>query len=207
LRLVVMAAAVSLLVTIQLPVNAQPLPQPSSGGSCAGAPGCYGGEGSPAGSGVAIGGGSYIAGADRPERLPYHEGEPIPPGYRLEETPRYGLVAGGATLTGVLWAISLNAAIAMDREPDGTDDPNFDDMYWPMFIPVVGPFATIGTADSSGTGAAILALDGVLQTTGLVLLIAGFAAPNKELVRRPSPFTITPVVSPQAAGLSLSGSL
>lgn len=135
---------------------------------------------------------------------PYYPEEGVPDGYRLEESPRIGLVVSGAVLMSALWITSASAAVALDREDDGTDDPNFDDKYWPMFIPVVGPFVTIKTADSSGTGAAILALDGAAQAVGLGMFIAGFAAPKRELVPKRS-LRVTPTISPKLAGLSASG--
>jgi hypothetical protein len=145
--------------------------------------------------------------ADRPRTIPYRDGDPIPEGYRVESTPRYGLVAGGASIVGGAWLISTITAIALDQEQSVENDPNFDDMYTPMLIPVVGPFITIGTADASGTGAGILALDGVIQTAGLAMFIAGFAAPTLELVPTALPVKVTPVASPGMAGLNISGQL
>ncbi len=137
--------------------------------------------------------------------IPYREGLPIPEGYHVEQSPRYALVASGAALTSSLWAISTVTAIVLDKEKAQDGDPNFDDMYWPMFIPVAGPFAAIATADSSGTGAAILALDGAIQAAGLAMFIAGYAAPKKELMPDYE-LKIVPMASPETGGVSLSGS-
>ncbi|MEQ9321580.1 MAG: hypothetical protein RIF41_20610 [Polyangiaceae bacterium] len=76
-----------------------------------------------------------------------------------------------------------------DRAPDGSDDPNFDDNYAPLFVPVVGPFAAIATANASGTGAGILALDGVVQLAGAGLLIAGLIWPKTELEKKETIWT------------------
>ena len=57
------------------------------------------------------------------------------------------------------------------------------------------------------TGAAILALDGVIQTAGLAMIIAGYAAPKLELVPSGAKVTLSPVVSSGFAGLTLSGNL
>jgi hypothetical protein len=142
---------------------------------------------------------------DARPRLPYREGMPVPEGYHLEETPRYGLIAAGASMTATLWIVSTISAIALDRQASINGDPNFDDRYWPMFIPVAGPFATIATADSSGTGAAILALDGTIQAVGLAMAIAGFAAPTVEIVPDYQ-LTVTPLASGETGGLAISGS-
>jgi hypothetical protein len=143
-------------------------------------------------------------GSDRPQRrFDFQQGDKMPEGFHLEETPRYGLVAGGAVTFGTLWIASIFTAIGLDKEPAQDDDPNFDDMYWPMFIPAVGPLIAIGTADSSGTGAAILALDGALQLAGIGMFIAGFAAPTVEIVEDRD-LTITPMADSGGGGLSLS---
>ncbi|MBW2528144.1 MAG: hypothetical protein JRI23_28450 [Deltaproteobacteria bacterium] len=142
-----------------------------------------------------------------PKPIPYREGDAVPDGYRLESTPRYGLVAAGATVLGATWLISAITAISLDNEGSVDDDPNFDDMYTPMLVPVVGPFITIGTADASGTGAGILALDGVVQCAGLAMFIAGFAAPKVELVPGGPAVKVTPMASTKMTGISLSGNL
>ncbi len=138
-------------------------------------------------------------------RVPYRDGMPVPEGYHLEDSPRYGLVAGGVSVASTLWVVSMISAVALDKEDSVEGDPNFDDMYWPMFIPVVGPFATIGTADSSGTGAAILGLNGALQAAGVAMAIAGFAAPSVEVVEDYD-LTLAPVAGDGIGGVSISGS-
>ncbi|MBK8940050.1 MAG: hypothetical protein IPM79_21125 [Polyangiaceae bacterium] len=144
---------------------------------------------------------------DDPTRpaLPYHAGARVPRGFRLDTSPRYGLVAAGVTTMGSLWTASFIAAIALDKEQGSNGDPNFDDMYWPMFIPVLGPFITIGTADSSGTGAGILALDGALQAGGLAMLITGLVAPKSELIPQRR-VKFTPRAGGGSVGLDVSGS-
>jgi hypothetical protein len=137
-------------------------------------------------------------------RIPFEEGDTVPDGYRLSSEPRYGLVAAGAATTGSLWLISTITAIVLDNNPDGTDDPNFDGNYAPMFIPVAGPFAAIATADSSGTGAAILALNGTLQAAGLAMFLGGFLAPKKYLAPKIGQLQVKPLVSGKMQGVSLS---
>lgn len=138
--------------------------------------------------------------------LPYQDGSRVPNGYRLRSSPRYGLLAGGIAMTSALWTISTIAAVVLDEEATSEGDPNFDDMYWPMFIPVVGPFVAIKTSDASGTGAAILALDGVVQTAGLAMMIAGLAAPKLEVVPQQK-IRVGPRVSAGGVTIELSGEL
>ena len=137
--------------------------------------------------------------------LPYRDGVSVPEGYRLDSHPNLGLLVPGAVVTSTLWTVSTIAAISLDqKEPSADGDLNFGDAYWPFFIPVVGPFIAIKTADSSGTGAAILGLNGALQAAGLGMVIAGIAAPTVELIPQ-TPITIAPIASANTAGLEISG--
>jgi hypothetical protein len=146
----------------------------------------------------------YFVDDEAAESLPFREGTTVPPGYRLDSSPRVALVATGASVSGVLWLISTITAIGLDKRTPVAGDPNFDDMYWPMFIPVIGPFIAIGTAESSGTGAGILALDGALQAGGLAMMIAGFVAPKLELVPQKGIY-LNAQAAPGLPGLSVGG--
>lgn len=76
----------------------------------------------------------------------------------------------------------------------------------PLFVPVAGPFIAIGTADASGTGAGILALDGVVQLAATTMILWGLLDPVEELERRDSIWRLMPTASQEGAGLSLAGS-
>jgi hypothetical protein len=146
----------------------------------------------------------YFVDDDAAEKIPFREGTSVPPGFRLDSSPRVALVATGASVSGALWLISTVTAIGLDKQTPVAGDPNFDDMYWPMFIPVIGPFIAIGTADSSGTGAGILALDGALQAGGLAMMIAGFVAPKLQLVPQKGIY-LNGQAAPGLGGLSVGG--
>jgi hypothetical protein len=147
----------------------------------------------------------YLVDDESRPPLPYRDGVHVPRGFRLDASPRYALVVAGASTSGALWVISTIAAIGLDKKKAVDGDPNFDDMYWPMFIPVVGPFISIGTANASGTGAGILALDGAFQAGGLALMISGLAAPKVELIPQKSLY-LTAEGAPGVPGLGLGGS-
>jgi hypothetical protein len=150
------------------------------------------------------------------DRLPYRDGKPVPPGYSIDTVPLKGMIAGGASLAAGLHLVSMIAAIALDAEADeiivdeqggARTDPEFSDRYTPLFIPLVGPFITVKTADSTGTGRAILIMNGVGQVTGAALMIAGLVTTKKELVRDDAPmsFTVAPMVADGGGGISLEG--
>ncbi|MRG92259.1 hypothetical protein [Polyangium spumosum] len=142
-------------------------------------------------------------GAELPATLPYEEGDPIRPGYRLESRIRKGLVIGGAVTFGVPWFFSAMIASigsSVDRNA-GT---------WPLYIPALGPFIAMGTLDSEGAGTFWLALDGLAQSGGIAMLIAGLVAQEKRLVRTNEfgSVTVMPLrFGPHGGGLGLVGTM
>ncbi|MEM1032951.1 MAG: hypothetical protein AAGN82_21575 [Myxococcota bacterium] len=153
-----------------------------------------------------------------PEPLPdfipnYEDGDPIPPGYKVQSKVRKDLVVAGSVVLGSAWLISvLSAAIAqtVDEVDEQTGEVLNDtgpNDWIPLYIPVVGPFITIGTVGASGGGVGILLLDGVVQSGGLAMLIAGIALPKKALVKTYGDveLTIAPQVGMGHQSLGLHG--
>jgi hypothetical protein len=140
-----------------------------------------------------------------PKTLDYSEGDPIPPGYRVKSGVRKGMVIGGFVTFGVLWLVSALTAGTADSIAGGTSS------LAPLYIPAVGPFITIGTANSRGAGTVVLVLDGVAQTGMLALGIIGLAAPKTELVRndigRNIRWTVAPMLTADTTGLGIVGSM
>jgi hypothetical protein len=132
--------------------------------------------------------------------LPYKEGDPIPPGYEISSRPRRGLIIGGAVTLGTTWLLSVLTASFVDSF--GRTNP-----LWPLYIPVVGPFIAIGTAESEGAGTAYLVIDGIAQAGGLAMIIAGFAAAETRLERKDDfSFHVTPLpMGKHAGGLGFVG--
>jgi hypothetical protein len=128
--------------------------------------------------------------------LPYEEGDQIPSGYRLSSQPRKGLIIAGSIMTGAAWTFSLMGAVSS----------NFDNKSGFLIVPVLGPWlmlATGGASDRKSTCSAadsgycsdyeydqnrsglrsVLVLDGLVQTAGAAMFLAGVAFPRKRLVR------------------------
>lgn len=150
-----------------------------------------------------------------PRTLPYREGQPIPPGYRHESRVRRGLVIAGSTTFGASYMLALLIAAFGHDEVQANSDPDDDSMWVPMFFPVVGPFATIGTVaatdtDDKATASVALAFEGLAQTAGVVMFIAGLVAKEEVLVRndfaKPS-VQVVPLVGQNSGGLSLVGAM
>jgi hypothetical protein len=87
-------------------------------------------------------------------------------------------------MTGVGYLLAAGlAATSLDKSSDGE--------LLPLFIPFIGPFITVGSLDWSGDFGGLafavigipLILDGLVQTTGGILLAVGLTSPKKSLVR------------------------
>ncbi len=135
----------------------------------------------------------------------WHEGEPIPPGYHPSTRIRTGLVAGGAAMFGAPYLISVLVAAAgadLQSNSGGTNAAA------PLYIPVVGPFITMGNVSDSATADVFLVIDGLLQATGVALFIYGLAVPKTVLVRNDlgalKNVMATPVIGKNFTGVGLS---
>lgn len=150
--------------------------------------------------------------------LPYRDGQEIPPGYRLDERPRMGLVVGGLLTWGAAYAVGF-AVAASNSFGNGTS--------W-LAVPLVGPWAAIGArgnpceisgvhqvptqecvnaALNEASHISLLLLDGLVQLVGASLFVVGMAAKKKELVRKDvAGWSLVPVRhGTGGAGLQLRG--
>lgn len=115
-----------------------------------------------------------------PRTLPYEPGGPIPQGYVLTEKPRLGLIIGGSIAFGLLYITSLMAYSLAEAVCAGSSCSND---FWPLSLPVIGPFITIGTANAEGGAISLLAMDGLGQGAGLAMLILGVASKKQVWLR------------------------
>jgi hypothetical protein len=135
--------------------------------------------------------------APPPPILPYEEGQDVPQGYHVEARANRKLIAAGAGVLGGTWAFSaLVAGLVM------ADNSGNDKGYAPLFVPVVGPFISLGTShlDFSRDGGlgAFLILDGIAQVGGATLLIVGLVKDKHVLVRDSAPRAPSVPTGPQA---------
>ncbi len=127
--------------------------------------------------------------------LPYEDGDPIPPGYRLVRSKHKGLIIAGSIVTGVPWVFGVMAAVT----------ENFQDNTGLLLIPVIGPWAMLATntardrgctngfctVDKSGLRG-VLVLDGLVQTAGGAMFFAGMLIPRVRLVRNDVVVSVIP---------------
>lgn len=133
-----------------------------------------------------------------PKKMRYDEGDPVPPGYRVEERPRTGLVVGGACLFGITYLLTALVGSVMS-------DFGNKDSKW-LFLPVAGPFvySTTYSCDSCASSKTILYIDGLAQGGGVLMFVLGLAG-QKVLIRNDvAKVQIVPLMG-KTNGLSLVG--
>jgi hypothetical protein len=126
--------------------------------------------------------------------LPYEDGDPIPPGYRLVKRKRRGLIIAGSIVTGVPWVFGVMAAVT----------ENFQDNTGLLLIPVIGPWAMLATNTARDRGCSngyctvdksalrgVLVFDGLVQTAGAAMFVAGMI-PRVRLVRNDVVVSVVP---------------
>ena len=129
-----------------------------------------------------------------PARMKYSEGDPVPPGYRVESRTRTGLVVGGSIMFGLMYGFTVFGASETDQS----------EAKW-LYLPVVGPFiyaSTLPDNELGGIGRFFLYVDGLVQAGGATMLIVGLIG-KTELVRNDiAKISVAPMLG-RATGLSL----
>jgi hypothetical protein len=137
--------------------------------------------------------------SELPNKVRYTPGGPVPPYYEPRRMIRKAVaITGGSILGGTyLWSTLWGVA---------------DPALYPLLIPVAGPWITIVTSAQafgfSPPAVWLLAMDGIAQTTGLVLFAWGLVDKQDFLVKKPYGFAVlrvAPALGPERAGLSVSG--
>jgi hypothetical protein len=132
----------------------------------------------------------------------WHPGDPVPPGYHVEDVPRSGLVKAGYIVTGIPYFFSVVAALSARAD---------NESGW-LFVPFAGPWVTMGRrsygcnpdATNQSTSQSLtcvadvfvvmgLIFDGIVQTTGGALLLAGYVATKPGLVQNDYALRVLPM--------------
>ncbi len=129
------------------------------------------------------------ADADAPPLLPYRETYPVPDGYTVVDRPANDLIAAGLIGLGISYATAIIIGASQGFE-NGTGL---------LAIPVFGPYAAVGTREYECSVATVeaakrctvgevqivtlIAVDGLAQTAGALIALAGVVSGRKELVR------------------------
>ena len=99
-----------------------------------------------------------------------------------------GLIIAGSILLGGAYTASAAGAAYVYRE-----SPSRGEKYYPLYIPLAGPFIAMETSRARNQETVLLALDGVTQSAGLTLLIVGLVK-RSVVVSSQQPLHVYPLV-------------
>jgi hypothetical protein len=136
-----------------------------------------------------------------------------PPGYHYEQKRFLAPILGGGVTLGVGWAASAVTGLIGKIITMGISDGGPGTEFGPMFVPLVGPFITLGLQPanqrSDGFTAAAVVMGGG-QIVGASLLIAGLAMGKQTVLVEDEPlddlsFSVVPVVGNTLNGMMIQG--
>jgi hypothetical protein len=150
---------------------------------------------------------------------PYPPGYPppgaYPPGYyqgypymqprgpvRYEMRPRTGLIIAGSIMLGAAYLTTAGVTGYVNAVAcNGTS--SCSGVYWPLYVPLVGPFIYFGVGDRSASlyAGPALVLSGLAQIGGLAMIIAGAVARHRVPVYADGTrVSVSPYVLPTGGG-------
>ena len=144
-------------------------------------------------------GGYYAPYAQQPQPYYYQQPCPLPPrSFHEEMQPNYGLMVAGLVVFGASWSVNAATAWVADE--------------WKLAVPVVGPFMETQNVNTGDSGAdrmliGLLVFDGLIETAGAVMLVAGAITHHKVRVYD-SPrvsVSVVPTAGPAGGGLAAFG--
>lgn len=139
---------------------------------------------------------------------------------RYVEKPRTRMIIAGAAVLGLSWSLTalLTASYAdslyykngmLARNSITASGPSFGtaSALWPLYIPLIGPWLELGYLSGSGSqlGGTLLAIDGVVQASGLVLMIVGAATRTRVAIYAKNNLTISPLTLSGGSGVLVGG--
>jgi hypothetical protein len=145
--------------------------------------------------------------AQQPYAQPYYQQQPCPlpqpPLFHEEMQPNYGLMVAGLVIFGASWSINAASAYLADE--------------WKLAVPVIGPFMetqNINTSSSSSFAegnrmlVGLLVFDGLIESAGANMLIAGAITHHKVRVydHPRMSVSVVPTAGPAGGGLAAFGS-
>ncbi|MDB4970615.1 MAG: hypothetical protein JWN44_6304 [Myxococcales bacterium] len=135
----------------------------------------------------------------QPQPMYYPQQQPLH--FHEEMQPRYGLMVAGLVVFGVSWSINAATAYAADE--------------WRLAVPVIGPFmetSQINTSSGYEYNRALVGLlvfDGLIETAGAVMLVAGAVTKQKVRIYDRGPagpqVSVVPTASPGMTGVAAFG--
>src|SRR6185369_877974 len=121
---------------------------------------------------------------------------PQPRLFHEEMQPNYGLMVAGLVVLGASWSINAATAWVADE--------------WKLAVPVVGPFmetqnVSTGDSDANRMLIGLLVFDGLIETAGAIMLVAGAITHPKVKVYDHPRVSVVPTAGPAGGGLAAFG--
>lgn len=140
-----------------------------------------------------------------PAFLPYTEGQPIPPGYRLVRKRNNATGIIGLALFGLAYGTTYYVgaiASAVETRSEDKKAPL-------LFVPLAGPLLYGSAVDAEGHGMFWLSVLTAGQVAGVITALVGFTSTTDRLYRndvlaKPR-VDVAPIVTAQFQGVGLSG--
>jgi hypothetical protein len=129
--------------------------------------------------------------------MPQYAQPYLPRTFHEEMQPRYSLMVAGLVVLGASWSINAASGYIADE--------------WRLAVPVLGPFMeTSQIYTGSGYEAnrmvvGLLVFDGLIETAGAVMFIAGALTHHKVRVYDQPRVSVVPTAGPSTAGLAAFG--
>ncbi|MGZ3406427.1 MAG: hypothetical protein ACXVAN_08305 [Polyangia bacterium] len=117
--------------------------------------------------------------------------------FHEEMQPNYGLMVAGLVIFGASWSINAASAYLADE--------------WKLAVPIVGPFMetqnvyTGAGYDANRLLVGLLVFDGLIETAGAIMLVAGAITHHKVRVYDRPRVSVVPTAGPAGAGLAAFG--
>jgi hypothetical protein len=151
---------------------------------------------------------------EKPGRLDYRPGAPVPAGYHIESKVRLGPLVTGSILGGLGYALGVSTIASEGCSAD----------FW-LWLPAAGPFVALAVApeqpasgpcdDPEGVHHGIRVMSGIGQGVGSFLIFVSVAARRQYLVADDASaardaavgrsWAVVPAVGPSSAGVAMVG--
>src|SRR5262249_45956360 len=118
--------------------------------------------------------------------------------------PVWRAVGIGAAIFGASWALNVVGSGLWMLAPESWNRSG-DFFYWSL-VPLVGPWAQMGSMTEPSWQTPVLAIDGLLQLAGFITAIIGQSTRETVVTRDTAPtFALIPTVSSSTVGLAMAG--
>ena len=154
----------------------------------------------------------YVVPVYEPRPAPrWQPGEPAPDGYHVETKSDTKTIKSGVSMLVGFYLISVIAGAALNENEKNKDNTADRKSWSTMYIPVVGPFLSMRNTSTDDAGWALLLVDGLLQSAGVIMTGVGIANRKEYLERNTEESSalklhVAPMLGRHTTGVAVSAS-